>query len=200
MTPDFKASSKLQSSPPAAPQREAVDLPPRGKRILISIFLLFHLVAITVWAMPISTPLTSAVKEEVRPYLVWSGLFQSWDLFSPSPKSINSFVDAVVVFKDGSSKIWTFPRMEQLSLTDRYMKERYRKFVEVLKEDSMSPLWPDAARFVARLNNDPHDPVQTVQLVRHWSEIVPARDGQFVGTPWRAYPFFSYTVKPEDLK
>ena len=108
-------------------------------------------------------------------------------------------MDAVVVFKDGSTKVWAFPRMEQLSLTDRYLKERYRKFVEVLKEDAMAPLWPDAARFVARLNNDPRDPVKTVQLVRHWSENMPRIDGEYVAAPWRAYPFSLYTVKPEDL-
>lgn len=134
-----------------------------------------------------------------RPYLVWSGLFQSWDMFSPSPKTINSFVDAVIVYQDGSSKVWSFPRMEQLSLTDRYLKERYRKFVEVVKEDTMAPLWPDVARFLARRNNAPGDPVKTVQLVRHWSDIVALPGGSFGSTPWRAYPFFLYTVKPGDL-
>ncbi len=170
------------------------------KRIAISAFLLFHIVAITCWSIPLDSPLLVACRNLIRPYFLWSGLFQSWDTFAPAPKSLNSYVDAVVIYKDGRTRLWKFPRMEQLSLTRRYFEERYRKYVETLKEDANVALWPDAARHIARLNDNPSNPPQIVMLIRHWSDIVPRADGSYTPEPWHVQIFYEYNVKPTDLK
>jgi hypothetical protein len=172
----------------------------RLKYIAINAFLLFHIVAITCWAMPLDSPLLAAFKNVIRPYMLWSGLFQSWDTFAPQPKSVNSYIEAVVITHDGRTRPWKFPRMEQLSLTARYGKERYRKYVEGLKEDANLALWPDAARHIARLNNDLSSPPEIVILIRHWSDIVPYNDAAFHPEPWHTQIFYEYSVKPEDLK
>ncbi len=122
-----------------------------AKYIAINAFLIFHILAIACWCLPIDSPLISLCKNGVRPYFLWSGLFQSWDMFSPIPKSANTYIEATIVFKDGSRTTWTFPRMEQLSLTERYFKERYRKFAETLPLDQNDALLPDVARRIARL-------------------------------------------------
>lgn len=171
----------------------------RIKRIAINVFLIFHLFAITVWCMPLNSPLTVAIRNAVRPYFLWTGLFQAWDMFAPSPKSVNSYIEAVVIYHDGHTLTWKFPRMEQLSLTERYEKERYRKYVENLNDDSKAGLWPDAARRIARINNDAGNPPEIVILVRHWSEIVPHDDAAYHAEPWHARIFFEYRVRPEDL-
>ena len=147
-----------------------------------------------------TSPLVLAGRSFIRPYFLWAGLFQSWDTFSPSPKAINSYVEAIVLYQDGHTKIWAFPRMERLSLTQRYFKERYRKFVENLKEDTNSALWPDAARFIARLNNNGPSPVIKIFLVRYWSNIVPRADDPYTPGPWDAHVFYAYVVEPQDLK
>jgi len=67
-----------------------------GNRIL-NFVVLVHIVAITIWASPFDLPLSRDVKEFARAYLVWSGLFQSWDTFAPNPKSDNSYIKALVV-------------------------------------------------------------------------------------------------------
>ena len=172
---------------------------PDRKRFLINAFILFHIAAITCWCVPIATPLTGPVKELVRPYLVWSGLFQSWDMFSPSPRNVNSHVEAIVLYKDGNTRNWSFPRMERLSLTGRYIKERYRKFAEVLQEDRYSALWPDAAKFIARLNNNRSVPVRMVFLVRYWSNIVPQPFGAYDPAPPDAHVFYALEIQPKDL-
>lgn len=133
--------------------------------------------------------------------MLWSGLFQSWDTFAPEPKSVNSYIEALVVFKDGSTSTWKFPRMEQLSLTERYYRERYRKFVEVLQQSSHSALWPDISRYIARLNNKhASNPPEIVILVEHRSAIGPYTEGPYRPEPSHARIFFEYNVKPEDLK
>jgi hypothetical protein len=170
------------------------------KRVAISAFLLFHLLAITCWCLPIDSPLLGACRSAIRPYFLWAGLFQSWNAFAPAPKAVNSYVEAVVIYQDGSIRNWKFPRMEQLSLTERYYRERYRKFVENLKEDSSAPLWPDAARYVARLNNNASTPPQIVMLIRHWSDIVPGNSPSASSDAWHVQIFYEYDVKPPDLK
>ena len=171
----------------------------RVRYFAINAFLLFHIFAIACWCLPIRAPFSELGKSMVAPYLRWSGLFQSWDIFAPAPWPINSHVEATVVYKHGERKTWAFPRMEQLSLTARYSKERYRKFEENLQRDENDALWPDVARHIARVNSSPSNPVKTVILIQKWSFIIPRRDGSYVPEPWDQHILFGYGVRPEDL-
>jgi len=168
--------------------------------IAINVFLLFHILAIACWCLPVNYPLILAGRELVRPYFVWSGLFQSWDMFSPSPKAVNAYLEATIIYKNGATGFWAFPRMELLTYTERYYRERYRKFEETLLDSKYPALRPDVARRIARLNSNPSDPPQTVMLLVRWSNIIQRSDGTFQATPWDAYVFFTYAVKSEDLQ
>jgi hypothetical protein len=170
-----------------------------ARYIAVNVFLVFHILAITCWCIPANGFLFLAFRSAVQPYLLWSGLFQSWDMFSPNPKDVNSYVEAIIIYKDGSTQFWTFPRMQLLGLTERYYRERYRKFEENLLQSKYSALWPDAARHVVRNYNNPSNPPQTVMLLVRWSNIVPRADGALERSPWDAHVFYSYAVRPEDL-
>jgi hypothetical protein len=184
-----------------APTRKRAAVPRTGRwarlqHLAINAFLLFHLLAITCWAIPFANPLTALSRSAVRPYFLWAGLFQSWDMFSPLPKSSNIYVEAIVLYEDGDTRNWAFPRMELLNLKDRYFKERYRKFVENLSDDAHAELWPDAARFIARVNSNRPARVKMVFLVRRWSAIVLRGDGSYDGAPWDAHIFYAHTTAP----
>ena len=172
----------------------------KAKYVAINIFLLFHILAITCWCLPIDSPLVTFCNDQLRPYFRWSGLFQSWNMFAPIPKSANTYIEATVVHQDGSRTIWAFPRMEQLSLTERTFKERYRKFADNITQDENDALLPDVARYIARLNSTSSNPAKTVILVQRWSFIVPRPDGSYVPEPWDQHVLYGYGVKPEDLK
>jgi hypothetical protein len=89
--------------------------------------------------------------------------------------------------------------MENLGFFEKYVKERYRKYAnDNLRLDSNSTLWPDAARYIARVNNRPSNPPVSVDLVRYWS-IVPPPGAEEGPGPWNQYLFFRYTVAPGDL-
>ena len=133
-------SSAGQKKKKAVGPRQAVHSEsPAFLRGAISIFILFHLIAITCWAAPTSFWLVAEIKGLVRPYMLWSGLFQSWDTFAPNPPTANSYVKAAVVTQDHHIHVWAFPRMEELSYSERYFKERYRKFSEVMFNRTMPP-------------------------------------------------------------
>lgn len=170
------------------------------KRWAINLFIGFHLVAISCWCLPIETPLLPLCRSLVRPYFLWTGLFQSWDAFAPVPKGANTYIEAELRFRDGSRKIWTYPRMEQMSLKDKLFKERYRKFADNLQGGEVDDLLPDAARYIARLNSSPQNPVKTVILIERLSFIVPRSDGAYVPEPYQSHILFGYGIRPEDLK
>ncbi len=181
-------------------QREQLLSKRRLTLAAINLFLVFHILAIACWCLPLDIPGFVWGRKLIRPYFLWAGLFQSWDMFAPSPWGSNSYVEATVIYKDGSRKTWSFPRMEQLSLTDRYFKERYRKFSESLQNDANDTVWPDVARHIARLNSTPSNPAKTIILIRRWSSIVPSADGSYQSEPWDRHVLLGYGVRPEDLQ
>jgi hypothetical protein len=167
-------------------------------RVLVSVFLLFHLSVILVWSFPISLRPLVKIKHAIAPYMIWSGLTQGWSLFAPDPQYINVYLEAEITYQDGQKKIWKFPMPQDFGYYRRYFMERERKWSsDNLRMDSNAFLWPDAARYVARVNNDPQNPPATVALVRHWSFIAPPRSGQ--PETWNQYIFFTYSVLPGDL-
>lgn len=172
----------------------------RAKFVVINIFIAFHLLAMTLWCVPIDSPLIPACRNLIRPYFLWSGLFQSWDMFAPAPKAANTYIEASLTYMDGSKKTWTYPRMEQMNLREKFLKERYRKFAEYLQMDETDELLPDAARFIARMNSSPDQPVKTVIIVQNVSFIVPRQDGSYVPEPWERHILLGYGVRPEDLQ
>jgi hypothetical protein len=184
----------------AARARPRASLVQRTKRLGINLFIGFHLVAIACWCAPLDNPLIPLCRNLVQPYFLWSGLFQSWDMFAPVPKGVNTHIEATMLYKDGSRTTWTYPRMEQMSLTEKLFKERYRKFADNFQRDELDELRLDAARHIARLNSSAQNPVKTVILIQSFSLIVPRPDGTCVPAPWDSNILLGYGVRPEDLK
>lgn len=170
------------------------------RKVAVRGFVILHVVAIGCWCAPVHGLAVEICREVVLPYFRWTGLFQSWDMFSPLPKRRNSYLDAMVVFTDGTTAFWTFPRMERMSYGERYVKERYRKFEETLVEDKYSDMWPDVARRVAREFRGGSKRPDLVMLNVNWSDLVEDGDGSFRDTPWQSRNFYRYRVEAEDLQ
>jgi len=173
---------------------------PTMKRAAINLFLAANIAAIVCWSLPVTSPLIDSFRHVIRPYLVWIGLFQSWDMFAPAPKPVNSFVEAFIIHDDGKIQDWTFPRMHQLSLLSRYSAERYRKFVESFPEEKNLATWPDVARRLAWMNRGSPSPPAIVILTLHWSEIEPEPGRADKPAKWHQQVFYEYKVKPMDLQ
>ncbi len=169
------------------------------RRGAISAFILFHLIAITCWAAPTNFWLVAGIRGLVSPYMRWSGLFQSWDTFAPNPPNANSYVKAAVVTQDHHIRVWAFPRMEELSYSERYRKERYRKFAEVLLQAGNAAILPDVAKHIARSFKSQTDPPEKVLLVNYQTEITLGADETREPTP-KPVVFYDDYIEPEDLK
>ena len=191
---------------------KALTADPRANRVVISAFILFHLVVIISGAIPEGLflvkdlhlgGLLTTLNKALAHYSAPIGLNVGWSMFAPDPMRNNTYVDAEITYRDGRKHIWSFPQMQELGYYDRYVKERYRKFAtERLWVEENSMLWPDAARYVARLNAKPSNPPQTVKLVHYWFEIPPPPPPGEQPSPEHLGRniFFVYTVKPGDLQ
>jgi hypothetical protein len=142
------------------------------KRILINLFIVLHLLVMILWGLPGSGFRTSMVRW-FEPYVIKSGLWHGWDMFSPNPLSLNFNLEAEIVRKDGTTNYWFFPRMEKLGLFERYQKERHRKWRERVRQDAFSMIWDDTCRWIAREHWNPTNPPIRISLTRHWSAIPP---------------------------
>jgi hypothetical protein len=158
------------------PEPGATKLEPKNRVVRWSIgaFILLHLYIMAFWGLPGSN-FRAFMVDPVRPYVLKTGLWHSWDMFSPDPISVINRVHAQIHYRDGSLDFWEIPRLEKLGYWERYQKERYRKWRERLRQDAYSVTWDDAARYIARLHNNPTNPPRQIVLVREWDAIPPPR-------------------------
>ncbi|MGI4757947.1 MAG: hypothetical protein ACRYGF_13990 [Janthinobacterium lividum] len=170
------------------------------KTQLIIGFISFHIGALLLFAIPNNFPPAGSLRDLIAPYMRCLGMSDTWDTFAPNPKSSEQFLQAIVITKSGKYELYQFPRMERLSLRERYAKERYRKFVESVLCNECSGLWPDVEKAVARQRFDPTDPPVRVVLVKFESPIHPGTGSLGEDSAARPTVLSQLVVGPEDLQ
>ncbi|MBX3097820.1 MAG: hypothetical protein KF812_13275, partial [Fimbriimonadaceae bacterium] len=90
-------------------------------------------------------------------------------------------------------------RMYDLSIGEKYLKERYRKFTERLNGDDFRAKWPHFAQRMAYLAwTDPDNPPEQVNLRRHFKEWVqPYVDD---GSDYKEVTFYRHAVNVSELR
>ncbi len=196
----------------------------------VKAWVIFHLFMIISWTLPkppdriVKKSKPDSVVEAVRDapnyllkanwafkgtpfhyYLNSTGFWQYWNMFSPNPASTDVWIDADVEFADGKTMLFKYPRMQDLSFTERYFKERYRKYVENSHGERYAYKWPAVAQAIAfqSYSGDGNMPVK-VTLRRHFKEIKPLRSfsppKDYVEPPYLTYEYFTYMVDTELIK
>lgn len=114
----------------------------------------------------VNTPIV--IEGPIQYFLLRLGTWQYWDMFAPNPADTDVWMDAVVTFEDGTVTEGNFPRIYTLSMPEKYLKERYRKFVERANLDEHAFLWPSIAERIAlEQATDPNNLPVHVLLRRH---------------------------------
>jgi hypothetical protein len=140
------------------------------------LFLAWNFSGVLLWLSP-DCSLKQNLISPFIPYLNFCGLWQGWSVFE-HPRTYNEYLTAQVTFKDGSQKLWEFPRMEKMGLIDKMFKEGYRRWTnDCVSDVNDAFLWPDATRYIARINNHPGNPPTKVSIIRHWVWIDPPETG-----------------------
>ena len=172
----------------------------RARHRIAAIFVAVHLVVISLFSFPMNFPPLNALRDFFAPYVRCIGLNETWNTFAPNPKSAEQYLKAVVITVHDETKVYSFPRMENLSYFERYRKERYRKFAESVLCKDCSGLWPDLEREVARRMANPNDLPDRIILIKFESPIDPKTGA--IGDEAHAKPTIlaEQTIEPEDLR
>lgn len=127
-------------------------------------------------------------------YPLSTGFWQYWDMFAPNPVDYDLYATADVVYKDGSSITYKYPRMYELDLLNKYVAERYRKFFE--RVNVMQPLWAPFAKRIALVSTKSlNNPVVGVTLWRHQLNLPPP--DKPIPTKYFDYDFFNAEMKDD---
>lgn len=193
---------------------------PKKVNIFVKIFVLFHAFMIFAWSLPDLPPERQQVVKEsegkgvanpvdwvlmrnretiknwdnpMSLYLVSTGLWQSWNMFAPNPASTDVWMDAVVTYADGSEDIQKFPRMYELPIPEKYVKERFRKYRENLTDDGYGYKWPHTSYRMAleAYRRTGKEPARIV-LRRHFMEIAP--EGKEQPKEYKVYDFYETAI------
>jgi len=133
----------------------------------LNCFIVAHIFAVTVWLLP-NNPLKKVCLNLVTPYIAGMGLWQTWAVFAPDPKTWTTYVTARVTFQDGTKREWDFCRLEKLDYLTRLFKDRDRKWAESVNDNRNYRVWPDTCNYIARQFTDKQNPPVLVSLIRHW--------------------------------
>jgi len=142
---------------------------------------------------------TRLAGQATRGYLLSTGMWQYWDMFAPNPSNLDLWVDAEVLFQNGSRRVYAYPRIAKLPIPLKYVQERFRKFAERAHSEEFHYAWPAFAQRIAlSAFDDPADPPVQVVLRRHFREILPP--DQVTPTAYTAYAYYRHTVNLEALR
>lgn len=131
-------------------------------------------------------------------YLLTTGFWQYWDMFSPNPASVDMYADAMVYYQDGTKTLYRYPRIFDLSLGQKFLKERWRKFFERAGSSDFRYLWPVFGQRVALMNfDDPKNPPVKIELHRH--EMVINPPGEPVNHSYSDEIYYTYFVNQAQL-
>jgi hypothetical protein len=178
----------------------------------------FHVFATVVWALPnLSEKVMNGTVQPtgtkwllywnakylktlspVKAYLFSTGTWQYWDMFAPDPANTDWYCTAEIEYRDGTKKPGDYPRIYDLPIPVKFVKERYRKFYERAHDDSKPILWPTFAQRIALLGyTDPKNPPVKVRLTRNWRFV--ADPGKKQDEKYSSYTYYIYLVDRKQL-
>jgi len=182
------------------------DLPPvpSARRLAVNAFIILYVVTIFCWTLPVETRLSRFINGLTRPVVLSLGIWQSWDLFAPDPRTMQVRMNATVTLRDGTTRNWIFFQSEGPGAIARLRQERYRKWAhDNVRLDEKSELWEPTALFIARQFADEQNPPVRVELHRHWADMLPPPDAGLPErreTDWQQYTFYRRDISAEDLR
>jgi hypothetical protein len=168
------------------------------RHIVLSLAVATYFVLVYVWFFP---PVPDAPKT-IRPILATLGITQNWAMFG-EVGTMDLHHVALIKFANGMMKLYEMPRMEKLSIVERYHKEKFKKYFDNLVIGELyNGIWPYECRYIARANNDPLNPPVQISLAYKYARIP---ENEFI--PVSKVPehrftvtYFVYDVEPGDLR
>mgnify|MGYP003384977024 CR=1 FL=1 len=138
------------------------------QRTLVQLFIIWNLVALSIWVVTPPGQLRAALLCVVEPYMMITGLCQNFWVFSPDVNTASADLVADVKLSNGKTVSWQYPRNADISLVEKPFKERYREYLTAVLMPSNRYILPSTAAQIARqvgLQNPHSSPTEVVLKV-----------------------------------
>lgn len=136
-------------------------------------------------------------------YLLTTGLWQYWDMFSPEPAQTDFYATAEVEFQDGTITTFNYPRVYEADLLEKYFIERYRKLYERINPDDNRYVWLPVAQAIGlKYAKDPKNPPVKVRLIRHFQFVVrhdAPNAANLPEPPYSHYQYYQHVIDQQEL-
>lgn len=200
--------SNSKTTPDNLSVDEALDHAPSRQpiegywKMAINTFIVSFLFCVGTWFLnesPVKTKITTYTWQA----LVAFGWYQHWGLFSPDVRHKIYHETAVIRFKDGSMKIYEYPRAQKMNHWTRFKHEKLRKmFGDNMPWSMGEPFLPAFAQHLADSNSNSKNPPKSITFIMNWVDNPPPNGPDFVmrdNLPKHIYKYitFKYSV-PDD--
>ncbi|MBI2945243.1 MAG: hypothetical protein HYY25_13700 [Candidatus Wallbacteria bacterium] len=142
-------------------------------RLAVGAFVAWHVIAIVCAGLALPEPTRGWLISAVGPYLRATGCWEVWDMFAPNPPVVNTRLSARVTLASGEVRLWRFPGLDGLSMSQRTLRQLDRQWSDRLSRPENAAAWPDAARYIGRLHAQQGLEPRRVELIREQVDIPP---------------------------
>ncbi len=172
-------------------------------KLAISFVVIVYSVSAIAYISPPSA-LRDTIVEKESSWWQFFGFDQRWALFAPSIRTVNFDVVCLITYNDGAMSLWQPPRVELMSLLERYQKDKFRKWgMDSLPGSRYQECWPDFSRYVGRLHTKAGcaKPVSVMLMMYSHAVPKPSLHVKLKDLPEHTdyKTVFYYRLKPEDL-
>lgn len=134
-------------------------------KVIVSSFIAIYFTSVIIWLFA-----EIPFQDKLAPYSHWiniaDGGVQHWSLFSPSVRHVIYHETAIVSFKDGTMKLYEFPRMEKMNHWEKFKHEKLRKlFGDCIPWPGYEAFLPSVARYLAASNQDGNNQPAMITMV-----------------------------------
>lgn len=188
MTVDTRDSDEVRIA--ASRDEVPLEASPR-RRLVLSLFIGATLLAVLSSFLPASAPGAIPVRAATQPYLLATGLDQTWGMFAPDPQRASTKVTALVTRAGGATVEYEVPSSRGL---DAYWDYRWMKYSDQfsLKKEYLAERWA-FVRWVFAEDQRAGGRPERVTLVLTSTPLRPPGPGPDSG-PTRSAPFFTASI------
>lgn len=132
----------------------------------LNFFMVFYMFCVGCQLIEIENDWRRGIIEHTWPFMAALGWYQNWSLFSPFVRHISYHETAIITFADGTTRIYEYPRMDQMSIVERFRREKLRKmFGDDMPWEGYSQFLPVFARHLARSSFTKENPPVQISYV-----------------------------------
>lgn len=157
--------------------------------------------AVLCWTLPAGYfPFKATLDQFIAKPFLMLNLWQAWDMFAPTPRSDDIWVQATITDRQGQKQDIPLTDMRTMPYAERWQKERWRKyFNDHLRTDARTDLWEPYTRYLSNDLAKRAVTVDSIQLTRWWRPAInpvspELRANRRIGG-WNHFTFYTWTQR-----